>query len=95
MLPYLLVNFLVKQDLMKLSGKITKPRGVTKGRHPLTSLILSSVSSGENHKLTLEQNVLYKSLYKNYFLASFLSSLELASPFTSFSLSSLSCFKII
>lgn len=84
-----------KQSLMKLSGKITKPRGIMKGTHPLTSLILASISSGKSHKLTLGQNVLYKNCYKDSFLASFLSCLVLASPFSSFNLSSLSCIKII
>lgn len=42
-----------KQGLMKLSGKITKSRGVMKGRRPLTSLILASISFGKSHKLTL------------------------------------------
>lgn len=80
-----------KPNLMKLSGKIMKPRGIKKGRHLLTSLILASISSGKSHKLAVGQNV----LYKNTFLASFLSCSVLASPFSSFSLSSLTCFKII
>lgn len=42
-----------KKNLMKLSSKITKPRGIVKGRHPLTSLILASISSGKSHKLAL------------------------------------------
>lgn len=80
-----------KHNLMKLSGKVMKPRGIKKGRHLLTSLILASISSGKSHKLAVGQNV----LYKNTFLASFLSCSVLASPFSSFSLSSLTCFKII
>lgn len=84
-----------KQNLMKLSGKVTKPRGIMKGRHPLTSLIFASVSSGRSHKLALGQNILYENLFKNSFLASFLSCLVLANTFSSFSLSPLSCFTII
>lgn len=84
-----------KQNLMGLSGKITKPRGIMKGRHPRTSLVLASISSGKSHKLALGQNVLHENLCKNSFLASFLSCLVLGSPFSSFSFSSLPCFKIM
>lgn len=67
-----------KQYLMKLNGKVTKPRGTVKGRHPL---VLASISSRKNYKLALGQNALYKNCYKNSFLAIFLSCLVLASRF--------------
>lgn len=78
-----------KQNLMKLSGKVTKPRGIMRGKHPPTSLIFASISSQKSHKLALGQNILCENLCKNSFFAGFLCCLVLASVFSSFSLSPL------